>query len=293
MTVRVSDPFGLVELGRAFRTTVPLTVTPRTVPLADHPARRRLDRLRRQPAARVRDRQRRGRHRPRVPPRRRPAPRALAQLGPGRRADGAPRGAALAVAGDAVPRQPAWSPTAARASPPRSRPRSRPPRRSPSTSASAASPSGWSPPPARTPPAPGTSATPTSTPVRCSRRSPSSRPLQQARLDTGWLTEAGDGGLIVAVLGAVDATTTSRCCAGCSTTPARRSRSPLDVDAWSSRDRPRRRRRRDADASRAGASVALGPRDRLEAVWQELGRPARRAPLARHVRGGHTSEVVG
>ncbi|MBD8869207.1 DUF58 domain-containing protein [Nocardioides donggukensis] len=33
MSVRVSDPFGLVELGRTFQTTVPLTVTPRTVPL--------------------------------------------------------------------------------------------------------------------------------------------------------------------------------------------------------------------------------------------------------------------
>ena len=33
MSVRVTDPFGLVELGRAFHTTVPLTVTPRTVPL--------------------------------------------------------------------------------------------------------------------------------------------------------------------------------------------------------------------------------------------------------------------
>jgi uncharacterized protein (DUF58 family) len=33
MTVRVSDPFGLVELGRSFRTTVPLVVTPRTIPL--------------------------------------------------------------------------------------------------------------------------------------------------------------------------------------------------------------------------------------------------------------------
>ncbi|WP_067438350.1 DUF58 domain-containing protein [Nocardioides jensenii] len=33
MTVRVSDPFGLVELGRAFQTTVPVTVTPRTVRL--------------------------------------------------------------------------------------------------------------------------------------------------------------------------------------------------------------------------------------------------------------------
>ncbi|GAA5151195.1 DUF58 domain-containing protein [Nocardioides marinquilinus] len=33
MTVRVGDAFGLVELGRAFRMTVPLIVTPRTVPL--------------------------------------------------------------------------------------------------------------------------------------------------------------------------------------------------------------------------------------------------------------------
>ena len=37
VTVRVKDPFGLVELGRAFRTTVPLTVTPRTVPLSTIP----------------------------------------------------------------------------------------------------------------------------------------------------------------------------------------------------------------------------------------------------------------
>lgn len=37
MSVRVTDPFGLVELGRAFRTTVPLTVTPRTVVLPQVP----------------------------------------------------------------------------------------------------------------------------------------------------------------------------------------------------------------------------------------------------------------
>lgn len=37
MTVRVSDPFGMVELGRAFRATVPVTVTPRTVPLPNIP----------------------------------------------------------------------------------------------------------------------------------------------------------------------------------------------------------------------------------------------------------------
>lgn len=37
MTVRVSDPFGMVELGRAFRTTASLTVTPKTVPLPSIP----------------------------------------------------------------------------------------------------------------------------------------------------------------------------------------------------------------------------------------------------------------
>ncbi|WP_139981089.1 DUF58 domain-containing protein [Nocardioides litoris] len=37
MTVRVGDPFGLVELGRAFRMTVPLVVTPRTVDLPSIP----------------------------------------------------------------------------------------------------------------------------------------------------------------------------------------------------------------------------------------------------------------
>jgi uncharacterized protein (DUF58 family) len=37
MTVHVCDPFGLVRLGRAFSSTTPLTVTPRTVPLAAIP----------------------------------------------------------------------------------------------------------------------------------------------------------------------------------------------------------------------------------------------------------------
>ena len=141
---------------------------------AADPARRRLDRLRRQPAARVRDRQCRGRHRARVPPRRRPAPGPLAELGAFRRADGAPRGAAVAVARHALRRQPARRPTRARASPPRSRPRSPPPPRSRSTWASAASPSGWSPRPATTSARPGTRATPSSTPGPCSRRWPSS-----------------------------------------------------------------------------------------------------------------------
>ncbi|MCR6031959.1 DUF58 domain-containing protein [Nocardioides sp. zg-579] len=37
MSVRVADPFGLVELGRSFRTTATLTVTPRTVALPSIP----------------------------------------------------------------------------------------------------------------------------------------------------------------------------------------------------------------------------------------------------------------
>ncbi|WP_185994894.1 DUF58 domain-containing protein [Nocardioides campestrisoli] len=37
MTVRVTDPFGLVELGRSFHTTAPLTVTPRTTELPPVP----------------------------------------------------------------------------------------------------------------------------------------------------------------------------------------------------------------------------------------------------------------
>jgi hypothetical protein len=37
MTVRIGDPFGLVEMGRSFRTSVPITVVPRTVPLPQIP----------------------------------------------------------------------------------------------------------------------------------------------------------------------------------------------------------------------------------------------------------------
>ena len=37
MRVTVADPFGLVELNRAFQSTVPFTVTPRVVPLPSTP----------------------------------------------------------------------------------------------------------------------------------------------------------------------------------------------------------------------------------------------------------------
>ena len=65
-------------------------------PTSRGPARWRVVRQRRQPLA-VDRRRRRGRHRhPRVPPRRRPAPSALALHRPARRAHGASRGAAVA-----------------------------------------------------------------------------------------------------------------------------------------------------------------------------------------------------
>ena len=149
MTVRLADPFGLVELDRTFHDHRLAGGHAAGRAAARDPARRRLDRVRRQPAARVRQRQRRGRDRARVPPRRRPAPGALAQQRARRRADGAPRGAALAVAGHAVRRQPhVRAPRHRRRLLPRARRRRSPPR-SPCTWSSAASASAWSPPPAR------------------------------------------------------------------------------------------------------------------------------------------------
>ncbi len=139
-------------------------------PAPPDPPRGRLDRVGRQPPARVRHRQRGGRDRPRVPPRRRPASRPLAQLRPRRRADGAPRGAAVAVAGHPVPRQPAPGPPRPghRLLPRGGRVDRRLDRGPPQPCAG--SPCDWSRPPARTRAAPGTSATPSSTPARCWRR---------------------------------------------------------------------------------------------------------------------------
>ena len=94
-------------------------------------------------------------------------------------------------------------------------------------------------------------------------------------MDSSWLGEQVQGGLTVAVLGAVDQhdmpvlrriqhhTTSALAVA-------------LDVEGWTS-----------PDAGNGGAvpvltqtgwrAVALGPRDRLDTVWQELGRTGSRA----------------
>src|SRR5690349_19565060 len=95
-------------------------------------------------------------------------------------------------------------------------------------------------------------------------------PVPQARLETGWLTEAGGDGLLVAVLGHVDqhdVPILRRMHAHSGSALA----VVVDVDAWLSPEAAGR------DAStmltqQGWRSVSLGPADRLEAVWDELGR---------------------
>ena len=111
----------------------------------------------------------------------------------------------------------------------------------------------------------------------------STRPLLEAlavleldgrgRLDTSWMGEQAQGGLTVAVLGALDQSdgpALRRIVHHTSTALA----IALDVDAWSG-----------PQAGTGGAApfltrsgwraVPLGPRDRLETVWQDLGRTTR------------------
>jgi len=100
--------------------------------------------------------------------------------------------------------------------------------------------------------------------------------VQTSHLDTGWLSEQSHGGLMVAVLGGIEA----------HDVPVLRRMQhhtgsamavALDVDAWTSGG---------AGAGGAGPvlvqqgwrTVTLGPRDRLEAAWQELARRSTRAP---------------
>ena len=109
------------------------------------PAVRRLVRHRRQPAARVRRGRHRGHHRARVPDGRRPAPDPLALDRPRRRADGAPRGAALPEPCHRHARHAATTRTAARGRRRRSSSPSRLPRRSVHTWPVRASPCGCSP----------------------------------------------------------------------------------------------------------------------------------------------------
>ncbi len=281
VTVRVKDPFGLVELGRAFRTTVPLTVTPRTVPLTHIPLGgawtgsgdnrprafamgsaedvtvreyRRGDDLRRvhwRSSARVGE----------LMVRREEQPwesratlfldnRVVAHRGQGIASSlEAAVSAAASIAVHLSKRgftvrlvTAAGEDTASDWHTRESRPQHRPA-------------------------------------ARGARRRAATAP---ARLDTGWLTEAGGDGLLVAVLGHVDQRDVPvlrrmHAHSGSALAVA------VDVDAWLSPDAAGR------DASgmlsqQGWRSVSLGPADRLEAVWEELGR--------RHTQSSRSRGVV-
>lgn len=109
-------------------------------------------------------------------------------------------------------------------------------------------------------------------------------PVQRPRLETGWLTEGAHGGLTVAVLGSVDAADLPvlrrmQHHAGSALAVA------VDVDAWTGAapgDGAARML-----AQQGWRAVALRPRDRLDAVWQELGHTS-----AQNARGVHRQVVT-
>ena len=271
MSVRVTDPFGFVELGRTFHATAPLTVTPRTVPLPNIPLGGAWTGSGDNRPAGLRDRQRRGRDRARVPPRRRPAPGPLAQLGPRRRADGAARGAALAVPGDGVPRQPRHLPPRpgrgelARGRGLRGR-LDRGPPDPPRLHGPAGHRLGRQPRDAS-----GTPTRPRPAPSRCSRRWPSSSSTTRpGPTPSGWPSPATAA--CSSASSAASATRTCRSSAGSSTTRRRAWPSP-STSTPGLRTCPQPGPGSAAHLTATGwRSVTLGPRDRLDTAWQELGR---------------------
>ena len=271
MTVRVSDPFGLIELGRAFRTTVPLTVTPRTVPLPPIPLGgawtgsgdnrprafatgsaedvtvreyRRGDDLRRvhwRSSARVGELMVRREEQPWQS-------RATLFLDNRLRAH---RGQGIASSLEAAVS--AAASIAVHLS-----------HRGFTVRLVTAT--------GEDPAAPGTSATPTSTPARCSRRWPSSRRCTRPRLDTGWLTEGGPRRPHRRRLRQRRGHGRPACCAGCSHHAGSALAIALDVDAWVCPAPRRGGGSAPVLAQQGWRAVSLGPRDRLDTVWQELGR---------------------
>ena len=282
MSVRVTDPFGLVELGRAFTTTVPLTVTPRTVPLPAIPLggvwtgsgdnRPRAFASGSAEDVTVRE-YRRGDDLRRV------HWRSSARVG---RADGAARGAALAVARHAVARQPARrAPRAGRRLVPGGRGLGGRLDRGPPVPARLLRPSGHG----RRRGAGGRLAHPSG---RHERRSPArvaGRAAGRAasRFDTGWLADPGQGSLVVAVFGAfeeVDGPVLRRMRMH---TPAALALA-LDVQAWAP-DSPATIDGAATLALHGWRAVPLRPGSRLDAVWQDLGRLG-----ARQTSGGPEAE---
>jgi hypothetical protein len=99
-------------------------------------------------------------------------------------------------------------------------------------------------------------------------------PLPHRRLETNWLADPTHGGLLVAVTGSLDDVDLLVCTRMMhhSTTALAVS---LDVDSWLGEGS--RGSAAGALASRGWRAATLGPRDRLDQVWQDLGSSVSRA----------------
>jgi len=101
---------------------------------------------------------------------------------------------------------------------------------------------------------------------------------QKAVLDVGWTGDQTRGGLVVAVLGGLEPTDTLalrqiRHDAGTALAMV------LDVDQWTGRVAPPASQPPSV-AGLGWRSVTLGPRDRLDSAWRDLGRASSRAAAA-------------
>ena len=108
------------------------------------------------------------------------------------------------------------------------------------------------------------------------------QPASQAHLRTGWLSDSHQGGLLVAVLGDVaghDQAVLAKMRHGAGTSLAL----VLDVDRWT-REPSATSRSADAVVALLAAggwvAVTAGPQDKLPAVWEQVGLTGRRRPEA-------------
>lgn len=103
--------------------------------------------------------------------------------------------------------------------------------------------------------------------------------VQRASLDTGWTGDQTRGGLVVGVLGGLEATDTLalrqvRHEAGTALAMV------LDVDKWSARSSAPPTVDARAMTGLGWRTVTLGPRDRIDSAWRDLGRATGRAAAA-------------
>jgi hypothetical protein len=107
--------------------------------------------------------------------------------------------------------------------------------------------------------------------------------VPRARLDTTWLTDPAHGGLLVAVAGSldnVDLRLFNRMLHHSTTGMA----VALDVDGWLGEGS--RGAATGALVNHGWRAVTLGPRDRLDTVWQDLGHSSAQAARASGVSSG-------